>query len=284
MKHCPACRSLYTDDTLSFCLQDGTPLENDAMQSTIDTVAFSNPVTVDRIFNTEQLRSDRRADTPRTQAWREQPRSVLRNPPQKKRSNKLSWAAIVGVPLLLLFVAAGVGGWMYFENRTRHTATDVAKQTEPDTAANPPIADSIKAERISDAKPTEAEPAKQEFADTLEAWKRAAESRDANAYAGMYAPKADYLGNPDATPIFIRSEAQKTFELYSEIEIELSAVKIAMDEQGTTATAIFDKEWSYMGKEKLQDGKAHFKVHLQKIDGSWKTTGEKSLKVYFNEG
>src|SRR6476661_7565421 len=28
MKQCPACRSQYTDDTLKFCLQDGTPLES----------------------------------------------------------------------------------------------------------------------------------------------------------------------------------------------------------------------------------------------------------------
>ena len=55
MKYCPACSSQYSDDTLSFCLQDGTPLEGGAKQSTIDTVAFTNPATVEKLYKTDDF-------------------------------------------------------------------------------------------------------------------------------------------------------------------------------------------------------------------------------------
>ena len=44
MKHCPNCRTRYTDDTLRFCLQDGTPLAADAEQLP-PTVAFGEAET-----------------------------------------------------------------------------------------------------------------------------------------------------------------------------------------------------------------------------------------------
>jgi ketosteroid isomerase-like protein len=289
MKHCPACRSVYTDDTLSFCLQDGTPLEGDLNQSSIDTVAFSNPVTAEKLFNTEQVRNIRQSERPRTHAWNEPPRSILRNPPARKRSNKLAYAVIIGVPSLLLCAAAGVGGWLYKENqKQQHTAKKVESETVqrqvPDTSGEQPAADSVKAQHISDSQPTETESAKKAIVDTIDAWKQAGESRDAKAYADLYAPKADYLGNADATPVFIRKEIAKTFELYDEVEIELTNLKIAIDESHNTATAVFDKEWSFEAKDKLVDGKAHFKLHLQSIDGTWKIVAETKIRDYFNEG
>ncbi|MGH9819119.1 MAG: hypothetical protein ACRD43_03025, partial [Pyrinomonadaceae bacterium] len=52
MKSCPKCASQYSDQTLSFCLQDGTPLVGGGKQSSVDTIAFGQPVTAEKILPT----------------------------------------------------------------------------------------------------------------------------------------------------------------------------------------------------------------------------------------
>src|SRR5438034_316482 len=55
MKRCPKCHSQYSDVTLRFCLQDGTPLAEEVKQSAVDTVAFLQPITAEKIVETQNF-------------------------------------------------------------------------------------------------------------------------------------------------------------------------------------------------------------------------------------
>lgn len=47
MKSCPSCRKTYSDNTLNFCLNDGTALVTTMDDSSPETVPFSRPVTAE---------------------------------------------------------------------------------------------------------------------------------------------------------------------------------------------------------------------------------------------
>lgn len=300
MKYCPACRSQYTDATLRFCLQDGAVLQDgEAKQSTIDTVSFSDPVTADNILRTEELNFySPPSNQSKTQKWNpEPPKSALRREPEvkKTRSSPKIWLAVF--PLLLAIAGAGLGGWFYLKNQTDQPlqSTNPADSATPETAAQttPPASNSSKAilDDLSEPADSNTEPsstsgsedAKKEIADVVERWRQSIEARKVPDYLSKYAEKADYFEKTGATAAEIRIEAQKMFETYSDIDINLSNVRVAVDPGGSQATAVFDKEWSYQTDKDLLEGKARTKLRFQKNGKDWKITGEKYQKIYYME-
>src|SRR5688572_2842855 len=114
MKYCPSCLNQYTDPTLKFCLQDGTPLSAmpEKKQSTIDTVAFSQPVTAASFLpNTSDFKMEQPPQNRTQQNIR--PDSV----PKAKRSSKALVALAVVVPVLTLSVAGVASGWFLLKDR-----------------------------------------------------------------------------------------------------------------------------------------------------------------------
>ena len=81
----------------------------------------------------------------------------------------------------------------------------------------------------------------------------------------------------------IRAEAQKVFETYSDIEVTLTNLLVAVDADGTQATAVFDKEWSYETPKDLLESKARAKLRFQKSGAGWKIVSEKYQKIYYME-
>src|SRR5215211_8956697 len=144
MKYCPACRSQYSDDTLRFCLQDGATLDDtEVKQSGIDTVAFSDPVTADKILKTEELNlHSPKKDSGKTRAWSpEPPKSARRHEQKKSASSAKIW--LMAFPALLAVVAAGLGGWIYFKNQNKPAlrSADPVENSTPEIAQqNPPPA------------------------------------------------------------------------------------------------------------------------------------------------
>jgi len=55
MKQCPTCQSQYTDDTLQFCLQDGSPLKPVGDSPESKTIAFGEQETVVSNRQSEQI-------------------------------------------------------------------------------------------------------------------------------------------------------------------------------------------------------------------------------------
>jgi hypothetical protein len=98
MKQCPNCRTTYTDDSLQFCLSDGSSL-----------LAISNDEkTVQMSFANEPMRVKIPSDSAPTVFVA--PQSVVQNQSSKKNLGLLLGG---GFALLLLLVAAGVGAFIF---------------------------------------------------------------------------------------------------------------------------------------------------------------------------
>ena len=300
MKYCPACGSQYTDVTLRFCLQDGAALQDGASkQSTIETVSFSHPVTADNLVKTGELNLHAPEKEPeKTRKWSaEPPKSARRPEPPKSKSSAKIWLA--AVPVLLAMIAAGLGGWIYFNNQKRETVrfADSSDAATPEIAqTNPPagnsvssvVPDNLSASSNSNSNSelpanSGSEAAKKEIADAVEVWRKAVESRKVPDFLSRYAEKVDYFDKTGASAADLRAEAQKMFDTYSDIDITVTNVRVSVDPGGTQGTAVFDKEWSYETAKDLLEGKAHTKLRFQKNGADWKIIGERYQKIYYME-
>src|SRR2546425_3130075 len=99
MKRCPTCKRTFEDDTLSFCLDDGTPLVAAARPDSEETLVLPGS-------------SDRGARIPDTQPYKQSSgRSTLAGdsrhpamPPQYVTlpQQRKAWPRLLGVALVLL--------------------------------------------------------------------------------------------------------------------------------------------------------------------------------------
>jgi ketosteroid isomerase-like protein len=317
MKYCPNCRSSYADDTLKFCLQDGTPLVGQTDSSTeLPTVVFGDETEqfkgeeVTEQFKTNQATerfttnkdfNQMRVDLPETRqhSWEQSRETQIAShitPPQK--SNTL--VAVLGTALvmLIIFGAIGIGAWFYFSK----PETEVAKNTNNQSnSGNKPGVKENSNEKLpmptattkdSTPKPTPSseetptstfnpDEVKKEVSDVIYSWKSASESLNLEAHISKYADTVDYFNKSKVNRNFIKSDRQKAYNKYQYIKIDLSNMSVTPDSTGENATAVFDKAWRFENDEKTSEGKVRSQLKLSKINGQWKITGEKDLKVYF---
>lgn len=298
MRHCPACRSQYTDPTLRFCLQDGAPLGDgeETKQSSIDTISFGDPLTADNILKTEDLDLYApKSDSGKTRAWKpEPPKSALRREAEIKGAKSSAKVLLMAFGALFVLAVAGGGGWFYLKTHnsssaqlTNSSSPEASAQTPPaNNSSTKAVLDELSARANSNADPSTSsgsEDVKKEIGAVIELWKKALEARKLPDYLSRYAEKVDYFDKSGANSAEIRTEAQKMFDAYSEIEITLTNVRVAVDAGGTQATAVFDKEWSFETPTDLLEGKAHTKLRFQKNGADWKITSEKYQKIYYME-
>ena len=111
MKRCPTCNRTFADDTLSFCLDDGTPLVRDAAgradsQKTLVSPSPSLP------------RPETRSNLPPTQTYEQlsgkatihvaqfnaRPAQAFTPPPKQRRT----WVWVVGILVILFVVIGGI--------------------------------------------------------------------------------------------------------------------------------------------------------------------------------
>ena len=275
MKKCRACGSQYSDDSLIYCLQDGTPLDGGVKQSTVDTVAFTTPATVEKLYQTEDLPASPAANTRNYQPFPQPPPRK-----QEKRKGRVT-ALSTGAIAALVLSAAGAGWYFLQETNGGVDSKEFAVANHTNLNSGLPVAESLSADTNSNNRSGGAESTKAEISDILNKWAASAKTKDLAVYLTAYADKVDYFDAAGASIGDVRSEVKKVFDAYEEIEIELSNIKIAADPNGTTATALFDKDWSYESSFNLEDGKAHTRLHFEKIGGRWKIVSEKYLKVYY---
>src|SRR5678815_6017156 len=116
MKRCPSCNRTYTDTSLNFCLEDGTPLVADAPPMDPNaTIRYSSPRDTaepppTEIYRPEPLRQPAPPPPPPPQ-WAATPPPV-RAPVQPKKSNAVWWIlgglaafAIIGIGLLVMILS-----------------------------------------------------------------------------------------------------------------------------------------------------------------------------------
>lgn len=266
MKICPNCDTRYTDETLQYCLQDGTRLQN----ADLSLVGPEN--------DPETIVRSRQEDI--------SARSAVRRP----RTGLI--VLLTAFVTAVLLVLGGVGAWLLFRansnaGMTNNSRIDNATPT-PDHSPSPttsPTANANSGNTNVAANGTTPDPAaaaraRREITNFLGRWKSATESKDVDSYVDQYADKVAYYNNPSASRAEVQNDKRRAFARYDHIDIQISNINTAVDPDGETAVTTFDKEWEFVG-EKESHGKVRSELRLRKIDGNWKIVGEHDQKVYY---
>lgn len=135
MKQCPQCKTTYTDDTLSFCLSDGTPLAAMPRPTEAETLVSYTPA--------KPVVIDVAQDTPPTFAAP----AGHPPPPAQQQKSGLNPMLVIGVIGVLIFVIATLGAVLLVQNfmgkETANnviTASPTASQTPAPSATPVPTA------------------------------------------------------------------------------------------------------------------------------------------------
>lgn len=279
MKQCPNCRTTYTDDSLQFCLQDGTPLTFVA-NAEQPPVAWNEPETVVR---------------QRPDDWRQS--QVTQIHPAPKKSNTAKVVFLTAFVMLLLFGGA-VGAWLLLKNRSGEVAanlnannsTNLSNRTN--STSSPEASPKISPTRTANSNATTATPTpkidteqiKSDVSDRVFAWKFALESGGLNSFMSNYADRLDYYYNSRGVGSgTVRGDKQRAFALYDTFRVKISNLRVTPDASGEKATAVFDKEWQFEGSDNYSAGKVQSQLQFTKIGGKWYVSGEKDLKLYYKE-
>jgi len=297
MKYCPNCQTTYTDDSLRFCLQDGTQLADvSGMNSEMPTVAFDDSETLVSRKPPQQVV---RINVPETESqnWQqpEQPRIVAPPPVETKRSKTALTVMATVLGMLLFLGIAGLGAWMLLKSRKTEVAVNVNN-----APANRPLNSNSANIKTSNAnltapaasptatpipkptlKPEEIKAVTNDVKEAIDEWKGSSENLDLDGNLDQYADSVDYYAGGRVNRARVRADKQRAFEQFDSINFNISNVKITPDASGEKAIAVFDKEWRFEGEQRYSAGKVRQQLTLGKIDGRWLITGEKDLKTYY---
>ncbi|MGE3465615.1 MAG: hypothetical protein AB7J13_01675 [Pyrinomonadaceae bacterium] len=279
MKVCPACQTQYSDDTLLFCLQDGTPLTS--------AVRGDAP--------TEILGEIETRVRPAASSGGSDPRVNGQVPVRPGRI-----VIAVGVTALIMLMIFGLVGIAAYTLWPEDTGAGVANTSAPNRSANgspnepprstpspTPEATAYPAPSPSAAATGETTPFPRDQSDikdaisqTVYGWKSKLESRNLNAYMSYYDSTVDYFRRRRVSSATVRADKARAFELYDSMRVNISNVSITVDRSGDAARATFDKEWSFSGRG-TSEGKVRGELRFRRINGTWLITSERDLKVYF---
>lgn len=291
MKICPNCQSTYSDDTLNFCLQDGTPL---VASQTAQTVAFSR--------EQETLVAGRSTDpvvrTVIQQAPITNPSAVSSPPIQPGAAPgparpKFLIVAIVFMAFAFLALA-GVGIWILIVGGSPYSRTNpmlananterpaTAPTSSKTTAANNAnTAVPVNANVNSNANANVADPKiKAEVEDRINDWRDSLEAVDLEDFMSHYANSVDYYNGRGTTRDAVRDDKARAFAKFDSMEMTISNMKVTVSPGNNRAVAEFDKEWTFTNEAGDSNaGKVTQQMVLEKIGGKWLITLEKDLRV-----
>ncbi len=137
MKSCPKCHSKYSDNTLSFCLQDGAELVAEQISETeFPTVAFGEKT--ERFTSNkdvDQIRFDLQANEP--PSWdqsRETKLAVPQNVEKKYSALIVVLWTVLGT--LILFGGIGISLWFFLLKIPEPNVGDTNRNSIPGNSAN----------------------------------------------------------------------------------------------------------------------------------------------------
>lgn len=155
MKRCPSCNRTYTDASLNFCLEDGSPLTQDPPPPANPNVTMRYPVARDTSEPppTEIYRPNTSPVTPHVSTIpppppppQEQQWSPMPQPVPQKKSNALWWVlgalavvAVMGIGLIVVFLALSNFGSNSNGNSNRVANANVNANVSPNTNVSPSV-------------------------------------------------------------------------------------------------------------------------------------------------
>ncbi|MBC7929134.1 MAG: serine/threonine protein kinase [Rubrivivax sp.] len=116
---------------------------------------------------------------------------------------------------------------------------------------------------------------------SLEGWVAATLDRDFETHMSFYADTLSfYYKHSNVGIAAVRANRVRAFTRYTKLDVQLSNIVVTPGQSGLTASATFDKSWSFEG-DKNSSGSVQQMVLLENIGGRWLITGEKDLQVYY---
>jgi hypothetical protein len=285
MKHCPSCKTNYADDTLQFCLQDGTQL-TELSNAQIPTVVF-NEKEAETVVRIAPPQTDSNQIPPTGQNWEQRQTSAPFQPPPKKSNTALA-VLLTAFGMLLLF-GLGVGAWFLFGGKKNvpgnrdfpPTATPANANSNTNTKVSPTPKVTPSETITPTVNPTpsfDAEKVKSEVSDEMYAWKSSMESGSLDSVMSHYASSLEYYYKARGTSASaVRANKQKAFDKYYDFRVSISNLTVTPSEDGQKATAVFNKSWTFEGSGDRNTGTVRAQFQLTKIGGKWYITGEKDL-------
>ena len=306
MKYCPNCQTTYTDDTLRFCLQDGTPLaEVSGANTVMPTVSFDDSETLVSRKPPQQVVP---LNIPQTQSqnWERDEQTRVVAPPVAARKSNTALTVLATVLGVFVFLGiTGLGAWFLLKSRKPEVVAVNVNAAPANRPANVNSANinsanvqnlNVNANKSAPMpsptsmpipkptlKPDEAKTIMKDVKNAVDDWKNSSENLDLDGNLEQYADSVDYYVAGRVNREKVRADKQRAFEQYDSINFDISNVKIMPDDSGEKATAVFDKKWKFEGDEKYSAGKVQQQLTFSKVAGRWLITGEKDLKVYYVE-
>lgn len=289
MKVCPQCKAQYVDDTLSFCLQDGTPLVSGPQADTPTVIMGETETFVAR--SSYPLHTPAPSEVTRVQ--------TLEHP--KAGSNTALAVVLTAGGMLLLFIVIGTAAWLFTRNSgsvvanantntytpptlntnlspsTSSTNTNVQSSPVP-TVSMPQANTNVNTNTPPPVVPDEGA-SRTEVSQRVYGWKSSMESRDLNSYMANYASTLDrYYTKSGVSSSTVRADKARAFGMFNSMRANISNMDVSVN--GDTATATFDKEWNFSG-EASNSGKVRSQLIFKRINGRWLITTERDIRVYY---
>ncbi|HEX8776411.1 MAG TPA: hypothetical protein VF735_22770 [Pyrinomonadaceae bacterium] len=306
MKRCPTCQSIYTDDSLRFCLQDGAPLQGVSSGSGGGASAFDAEKTLriesaerrdepppTEIISPSALPTYPSSKSPATIPQQSRPTEFAAHNPTAQPAPAASKNNVLVIPVtiaatVLLLVLGGLGAWLLFGSKdsagpgNARVDGERTTRTTTNTSSSPAASPSATTSPTPAASPVDLAAVRNEVTALLNGWAESSMSRDINAHMSYYADTLDtYYTKTNVSAANVRADRERAYETYSSLDIALSNIEIKPESAGDRATAVFDKTWSFEGEEKATSGSVQQKLWLAKTGGRWRITGEKDLQVYY---
>ncbi len=269
MKTCPTCQSQFTDDSLLFCLQDGTPLVPSGSAATIS-------------FSEHETLVASRPTNPPIQGFDRRTAEIV----APTRSRFLIFAVVFLSIVLLAFV--GVGVWILYTGGSPYSRTNpmlananTERPTPPKTRTESPTNKSANTAATPNGATTTPEDAKikTDVAARIESWRSAIEAVDLDSFMDNYAANVDYY-NSRRSISSVREDKQRAFVKFDTMTMKITDLKVTPGPGDSRATAVFDKEWEFTNVAGDRNtGKVRQQLSFEKIDGKWLITLEKDLVV-----
>jgi len=291
MKTCPKCQNKYTDDSLQFCLQDGTLLSGEGTKmSNLETVAFEEPETVVRKATPQKVV---KIESPPVEEAARITNPSYETQPEIQNSNTLRTIVLSVFGTVILFSLAAAGIWAYLNwnkntvsrngGLTNENKNSTAQITPTPTASKTPTPEKTK---TPTPKPTPLpkdvkEKIEKEALATIFGWKTAAESKNLGLYMNNYSNNIAYYNKRGASRKFVENDKRKAFEKYDTIKSQFSNIVVTPSKNGEKATVVFDKEWNFAGEGELNTGKVRSHLVLKKPGVRSLFEADNDLKVYY---
>lgn len=301
MKRCPTCQSIYTDDSLVYCLQDGTPLsvvtDTSSSAETTWQMSAGRELPPTEILKPEDMPTARIESAPATkEQQRARPTAVQGEQPTavtvvSRGSNRPVIALSIIVALLLLCLG-GLITWMMMRSsnvesggRQSSLSNTTSSSNQEETKQSNTVRSNSNAGANVNAtplpSPVDVAAAQKEVQALLNGWAESIRQRNLDEHMKYYADVLDvYYSATNVNRERVRADRAAAFSKYSSLDMQLTNIKIAVDSSGTRATATFDKTFDFHG-EKDFSGSGLNRFTLVKAGGRWRITGEKDLQTYY---